>query len=157
MLKIYKNRETLLSQEFNTKFLNGKEIYDILKNNKIKMDLITSLIQTIDIDGKKKKIMFTHFPLFKKPVKENKIDYDKKYQDIIKILEFTYLYYNCELNIHGHVHSNKFDGYYIENSIILNEEKEDENINKLLPNNIKNINVSIEVLKDMKPILIDSI
>lgn len=45
------------------------------------------------------RIMFTHFPLF------NNNPYDEKYNVITEALEFLFLEFDCEINIHGHTHS----------------------------------------------------
>lgn len=50
------------------------------------------------------RILFSHYPLF------NDCEYDIRNERIrkrIKFLEYLYIKYNCNLNIHGHTHSNK--------------------------------------------------
>ena len=113
---------------------DNEEIYELYKNQK-NINLVSAFIKTIELNQYsketkeenitkiKKKIMFTHYPLFRK-----ELEYDKKYSNIIKIFEYVYKYYKCDINIHGHIHSNE-----IKNSTIVN------------------INASVEVLEDMKP------
>jgi len=46
-----------------------------------------------------KKIFFSHFPLF------NNNEFDNKYKNIVYSLEDIYNILECEVNIHGHIHS----------------------------------------------------
>lgn len=62
---------------------------------KIDKRLLCCYIDTI-LD---KRIMFTHFPLY------NDNPYDEKYDEITNILEYAYEALKCDLNIHGHTHS----------------------------------------------------
>jgi len=73
-----------------------------------------------------KKIFFSHFPLFGTEYK------DERYKDLKYELEKFYKDFECEINIHGHVHS------------------------KTLSNDSKNINVSVENI-DFKPILLKTL
>lgn len=94
-----KGLQTYLSLE---KVYRGIEIHEnnnILKVTNDEDPLLSGLI--ITISGIK--IMFSHYPVFN----ENKYDLEnEKIYNRMKILERLYNDYHCDINIHGHTHSN---------------------------------------------------
>ena len=70
--------------------LNGT--YDLINTPKHVNTLITELAG--------KRIMFSHFPV------ENHIKHDIYYKPATEKLFEIFMQYNCDINIHGHVHSN---------------------------------------------------
>jgi len=91
----------------------------IYKGVNIDNNLISCFIK--DIDGKK--VMFSHFPVVVEELKN-----DNRYFEIRKKLLDIYNKFNCDINIHGHMHSNS-----------------------IKDNGIKFINISTEVI-NFKPI-----
>jgi len=77
------------------------EIYHKLKysfsKERIENPLLCCLIEKIE----DKIVMFSHFPVF------DNNPYDEKYTNVTEILEFLFLECNCDINIHGHIHSKR--------------------------------------------------
>lgn len=76
----------------------------IFLNNKLTiLPLQGKFANCLIIEINNKRIMFSHFSIF--DIDDER--FDKKYKEDIESLKSIYKQYNCELNIHGHVHSRK--------------------------------------------------
>jgi calcineurin-like phosphoesterase family protein len=114
--KIIDKIEIDLNNEFKNEILNklNNNFKLSQKEKRLQVCYITEINET--------RILFSHFPLY------DNNQYDLKYQNIVKSLEFLYESFNCQVNIHGHIHSH--DSAF-KNSINVSIEKLDFNPVKL--------------------------